>query len=116
MAAPIKYAVTRSKTTVANNPPTTTAHNTYATISVAIPSEVANYMKSGALQSVALWDPAISAKVMLNVGMKLWAGETISTGDNLGEEGYGSVNVDGTLIMGEGWIAITPDNVDSFTF
>lgn len=85
-------------------------------ISVAIPSEVSHYLKNGSLQSVALWDPAISAKVMLNVGMMLWNGESVATGSDLGYEGYTNVTVDGTLIMGEGWIAITPDNVDSFTF
>lgn len=85
-------------------------------ISVAIPSEVSHYLKNGSLTSVALWDPAIAAKTMLNVGMKLWNGETIETGADLGTEGYSNVTVDGTLIMGEGWIAITADNVDSFTF
>lgn len=85
-------------------------------ISVALPSEVKDYLKNGTLQSVGLWDPAISAKVMLNTAVKLFAGDTVETGSDLGEEGYESVIVDGTLITGNGAIAITAENVDQFTF
>ena len=87
-------------------------------ISVAIPSEVKDYLQSGALQAVGLWDPAISAKVMLNTGVKMFNGEEIKTGTDLGEEGYGAndVTVEGTLITGNGQIAITADNVDNYNF
>ncbi|MBQ8971409.1 MAG: substrate-binding domain-containing protein [Lachnospiraceae bacterium] len=87
-------------------------------ISVAIPSEVRDYLESGALQAVGLWDPAISAKVMLNTAVKMYNGEEIKTGSDLGETGYGAddVTVEGTLITGNGQIAITADNVNDFTF
>ncbi len=87
-------------------------------ISVAIPSEVRDYLESGALQAVGLWDPAVSAKVMLNTAVKMYNGETIETGSDLGEEGYGpdDVTVNGSLITGNGQIAITSDNVNDFTF
>lgn len=87
-------------------------------ISVAIPSEVKDFLESGALQAVGLWDPAISAKVMLNTGVKMFNGESIATGTDLGEEGYGAddVTVDGSLITGNGQIAITADNVDNYSF
>ena len=87
-------------------------------ISVAIPSEVRDYLESGALQAVGLWDPAISAKVMLNTAVKMYNGEEIKTGSDLGETGYGpdDVTVEGTLITGNGQIAITADNVNDFTF
>ena len=85
-------------------------------ISVALPSEVRDYLKDGVLQSVALWDPALAAKAMLNLAMKMYNGETIETGADLGVEGYTNVTINGTLIVGQGWIAITKDNVDTFTF
>ncbi|HAG69879.1 MAG TPA: autoinducer 2 ABC transporter substrate-binding protein [Lachnospiraceae bacterium] len=87
-------------------------------ISVAIPSEVRDFLESGALQAVGLWDPAVSAKVMLNTAVKMYNGEEITTGTDLGEEGYGAddVTVEGTLITGNGQIAITADNVNNFTF
>ena len=85
-------------------------------ISVALPSETRDYLKEGVLQSVALWDPALSAKAMLNLGMAMWKGEEVKTGMDLGIEGYRNVTVDGKVVMGQGWIAITAENVDDFEF
>jgi simple sugar transport system substrate-binding protein len=85
-------------------------------ISVALPSEARDYLKDGVLQSVALWDPALSAKAMLNLAMAIWNGEEVATGMDLGVEGYENVTINGTNVIGQGWIAITKDNVDNFTF
>ena len=85
-------------------------------ISVALPSETRDFLKDGVLQSVALWDPALSAKAMLNLGVMLYNGETVATGADLGVEGYTDVTITGTNVIGKGWIAITKDNVDTFTF
>lgn len=85
-------------------------------ISVAMPSEVSDYLINGTLGSVALWDPAISAKVQLNTALKLFNGEEIATGSDLGEEGYDNVTVDGKVVTGQGWLAVTADNWESFGF
>ncbi len=84
--------------------------------SVAIPSEVSDFMKSGALQGVSVWNAGISAQAQLNAGLKLFNGETIETGTDLGVEGYESVVVEGNHIFGKGDVAVTPENVDDFGF
>lgn len=85
-------------------------------ISVALPSETSDFLKEGVLGSVGLWDPAKSAQAMLNLGMDIYNGEEVVTGMDLGVEGYEDVIVDGKLVQGDAWIAITADNVDDFTF
>jgi len=85
-------------------------------ISLGIPSELRDLLHEGVLQAGALWEPAYSAKAMLNLAMMLWNGETITTGSDLGIPGYESVLVEGTLIVGDGAIAITAENVDDFAF
>ncbi len=85
-------------------------------ISVAMPLEVKDYLQDGTLGSVALWDPGISAKVMLNLGVKMFNGEEIAAGADLGEEGYNAVDIQGKVIVGQGQIAVTMDNVDDFGF
>lgn len=85
-------------------------------ISVAMPSESRDYLKSGVLQAVGLWDPAVTAKAQLNLALAMYNGETPATGMNLGLEGYESVEITGTLVVGDGALAITADNVDNFTF
>ena len=85
-------------------------------ISVAMPLEVKDYLLDGTLGSVALWDAGVTAKAMLNLGMKLYNGEEVATGADLGEEGYDNVAIDGTVVVGQGQIAITTENVDDFGF
>ena len=85
-------------------------------ISVAMPSETRDYLKSGVLQAVGLWDPALTAKVMLNLAVDMFNGVTPATGMDLRVPGYESVEINGTLVVGDGSIAITAENVDNFTF
>ena len=85
-------------------------------ISVAMPSETRDYLKSGVLTAVGLWDPAVTAKCMLNLAVDMLAGEEIAEGHDLGMPGYESVKINGTLMIGEGALEITADNVDTFTF
>ncbi|MDF2513794.1 MAG: autoinducer 2 transporter substrate-binding protein [Herbinix sp.] len=85
-------------------------------ISVAMPLEVKDYLLDGTLGSVALWDAGVTAKVMLNLGVKLFNGEEIASGANLGEIGYDKVDIQGKVIVGQGQIAITTENVDDFGF
>ena len=85
-------------------------------ISVAMPSETRDFLKSGVLQAVGLWDPAVSAQAMLNLAIAMYNGETPATGMDLGEVGYESVEITGTLVVGDGALAITKDNVNNFTF
>ena len=85
-------------------------------ISVAMPSETKDYLEEGTLQAVGLWDPALTAKVMLNVAVAMYNGEEITEGFDCGYEGYDNVKLSGKVIIGEGSLAITKDNVNDFTF
>ena len=85
-------------------------------ISVGIPSEISEFLHDGIMLAGALWDPALASQAMLNLAMAIWNGEDVVTGMNLGVEGYEDVIVTGTLVLGDGAIAITADNVDDFTF
>ena len=85
-------------------------------ISVAMPSETRDYLKSGVLTAVGLWDPAVTAKCMLNLAVDMLNGVEIAEGHDLGMPGYESVQINGTLMIGQGALEITADNVDTFTF
>ena len=90
--------------------------NDILVVGTTIPSEVREYLHSGILKAGALWDPAIAAKAMLNLGIKMYNKEKITDGMDLGVEGYRNVKIVGKVIQGQGMIAITKENVDSFTF
>ena len=85
-------------------------------ISVALPSEMSDYLVDGTLQTVGLWDPAKSARVQLNAAVKMFNGEEIKDGTDLGEEGYNSVKIAGKVIVGDAALAITKDNYPDYNF
>ena len=81
-------------------------------ISVAMPSEVADYIADGTLQSVALWDAGITAQAMCNLAVEMFQGETVEPGIDLLVDGYRDCDVQGTVVVGDGQIAINGDNID----
>lgn len=83
-------------------------------ISVAMPSETSNYLEDGTLKSIALWDPALSARCQLNAAVKMFNGEEIKDGTDLGEEGYHSIIINGKVLTGDAAIAITKDNYKDY--
>ena len=85
-------------------------------ISVAMPSETKDYLEEGTLQAVGLWDPALTAKVMLNVAVDMFNGAEIVDGYDCRYPGYEAIKLADKVIIGEGSIAITKDNVNDFTF
>ena len=85
-------------------------------INVAIPSEVGDLLDSGILECVALWDPGVAAKAMLNAGVKLFNGETLEDGADLGIEEYSKCRLVGKVLIGDCDITVTKDNWRSFGF
>ena len=86
------------------------------TICVALPSEVGSLLDEGVLECVALWDPGLSAKAQLNAAMILYNGGTIEDGTDLGIPEYSNVKIADKVIIGQGDIAVTKDNWQSFGF
>ena len=86
------------------------------TICVAIPSEVGDLLDEGILECVALWDPGVAAKAMLNCGLKMFNGETIEDGADLGIEEYSKCRLVGKVLIGDCDLTVTKDNWKSFGF
>ena len=84
-----------------------------------MPADNAELLKSGAVQSRTLWDPALAGQAMIALAEKLLAGEEITTPLDLGVEGYTALEFregSETVLEGEGWMVITAENVDSLGF
>ena len=76
-------------------------------------------LKSGAVKSLTLWDPALAGKAMCALAVKMLRGEEITDNLNLGVEGYTNLTFkegSETVLEGTGWIVINAENVDSFGF
>ena len=89
------------------------------TAGTGMPGDNAELLKSGAVQYLTLWDPALAGQAMVALAQKILAGEEISAPLDLGVEGYTALQFkegSDTVFEGQGWITITAENVDSFGF
>lgn len=89
------------------------------TAGTGMPGDNAELLKSGAVQYLTLWDPALAGKAMVALAQKLLNGEEIAAPLDLGVEGYTALQFkegSETVFEGQGWITITAENVDSFGF
>ena len=89
------------------------------TAGTGMPGDNAELLKSGAVQYLTLWDPALAGQAMVALAQKILAGEEISAPLDLGVEGYTALEFkegSETVFEGQGWITITAENVDSFGF
>ena len=87
------------------------------TAGTGMPGDNAELLKSGAVQYLTLWDPALAGQAMVALAEKVLNGEEIVAPVDLGVEGYGALEFSTeTVLEGQGWITITAENVDSFGF
>ncbi len=81
-----------------------------------LPNANKKYLEEGILESVTLWDPAGAGYAMCVLAEKILNDEKIESGLDLGVEGYTNLQLNGKILVGEGWITIDKENVDSFGF
>ncbi|WP_242985363.1 autoinducer 2 ABC transporter substrate-binding protein [Vallitalea okinawensis] len=89
------------------------------TAGTGLPAANAEILKSGAVNALTLWDPALAGKAMCSLAVKILRGEEITDNLDLGVEGYNKMTFkqdSKTVMEGQGWIVINKDNVDSFGF
>ena len=89
------------------------------TAGTGMPGDNAELLKSGAVQYLTLWDPALAGQAMVALAQKVLNGEEIVAPVDLGVDGYTELQFkegSDTVLEGQGWITITADNVDSFGF
>ena len=91
----------------------------FFTTGTGMPADNAALLKSGAIKSLTLWDPAVAGQAMIALAVKVLNGETISGTVDLGVEGYKALEFrpgSTTVLECQGWVTINAENVDSFGF
>lgn len=84
---------------------------------MALPQAVSEYIKNGTVKSIVLWDPYDVGYAMASLAHKLLNGEEITDGVNLGVKGYENMTlVNEKVLLGAGWLEVSKENVDDFSF
>lgn len=85
-------------------------------VGTSIVSMAGNHLETGAIDMISFWDPKMAGLAVNVVISRLLNGETIENGADLGVEGYGSVSVNGKVIVGNAWIDVNADNMGDYDF
>lgn len=89
------------------------------TVGTGMPNESKQFLESGAMSAATLWDPKDAGYALLSLAVKVLNKEPIENNLDLGIEGYDNLQfAEGStkVLLGEGWINVTNENVDSFGF
>lgn len=96
--------------------------NKVSVVSTGMVSVTGQYLESGAVKEIQLWDPADAGKAMCKIAELALTGhkDEIKEGLDLGITGYHSLiqpdPVRPELLFGSGWITITKKNMDQYNF
>jgi len=88
-------------------------------VGVGTPNEFKQYIESGTISKIKLWDPKDSGYAMCSIAAKILAGEEVGEGVDLGVDGYESVQLiegDNRCLIGTADIEITKDNIGDYDF
>lgn len=88
-------------------------------VGTGMPNECRELLKNGSLTCITLWDPADAGYAMCELARMCLDGEEIGNGTDLGLEAYNNLVVDESnpkLLMGNGFISVTAENVDEYNF
>ena len=87
-------------------------------VGTSVTSCCADQLSDGSMAAALCWDPATAGYAMNQLAEMVLEGREseITTGLDLGLEGYESLTVNGKYINGEGWIVINKDNMGDYNF
>lgn len=88
-------------------------------VGVATPVDSRQYLNSGAAKTISLWDPALAAKAMNTIAVRLLDKQAIKNGDSLGILGYESLKQDPKdpkLFFANAWLFLNKDEALKYDF
>jgi simple sugar transport system substrate-binding protein len=87
-------------------------------VGTSLPSISGALLKTGAVDEITFWDPALAGEAMLNAAKMLLGGQKIVTGSNLGVAGYSNMTQDqsSTTYYGNAWVDVTSANAAQYPF
>lgn len=90
-------------------------------VGTSLPSLTKDYIQSGTIYKILLWDPALAGQATMNAGLMLAQGKTVGTGTDLGVPGYNNIQPCGGdttshCFRGDAELQIGKDNLSQYNF
>ncbi|TLP45909.1 autoinducer 2 ABC transporter substrate-binding protein [Cohaesibacter sp. CAU 1516] len=90
-------------------------------IGLGLPKDTGPYLETGAVDSIAFWDPKDAGYVMNILTKMTLEGTEIKDGMDLGVRGYNNVKVsqgpgEGIIVRGQAWVDVDKSNYNDYPF
>lgn len=85
-------------------------------VGTSLPSIAGELLKTGAIDAIGFWDPAVAGEACNKIAQMKLAGETIGEGTDLGIEGYNSLIAVGNVLYGNAAVYVTAEDMDQYPF
>lgn len=86
-------------------------------VGTSLVSQSGQYLESGAVDLIGFWDPALAAKAMNEIAVRVLEGKEVGNGTDLGVEGYENLTTEnGKILYGQAWVDVTAENMDEYDF
>jgi simple sugar transport system substrate-binding protein len=87
-----------------------------AIVGVGLVSVCRQYLLSGAIKAITLWDPADAGYVMNKLAVMVLERERITEGMDLGIPGYNNIKMQGKVLVGSAMVEVTKENMAEYNF
>ena len=85
-------------------------------VSLAVPSQVTDFLGNGSLISILAWRPADAGYAVCYAAYLLASGQTVENGTDLKATGYESVRVKDGIAYGNAPLEYTAENIEDYMF
>ncbi len=86
-------------------------------VGTSLPSLSRDLLKTGAIDVIGGWDPALAGKACNKLALMQINGETIGEGTDLGLPGYENLKLVGeNVLYGDAAVYMTADDVDNYPY
>jgi simple sugar transport system substrate-binding protein len=85
-------------------------------VGTSLPSIAGDLMKTGAIDAIGFWDPAVAGAACNKIALMLKNGEKVGEGTDLGIAGYNKLKAVGNVLYGDAAVYVDAKTMDQYPF
>ncbi len=87
-----------------------------AVVGTSLPSIAGDLMKSGAINAIGFWDPAVAGAACNQIAKMTIEGKKVGEGTDLGIPGYNNLKAKGNVLYGDAAVYVDAKTMDQYPF